>query len=993
MRRRISLYVGGVRADLADDGLVLLNAAITDLTNPTIVKNSYTHAFDLPRTPFNESIFGHSGRLDRNAGGGGTGPDFNASKKLPFNIYTAAGQIIVSGYCKLDKVTPTAFSVTLYGGLGDFIYGLSYDSSGEKRTLASLDYGEDLDFVIDKNAVADAWGMLADGYITVRPTSFMTSRNLRTDGATSSSSNANRQVNTYSVVSGKKYLICCRRVGSEGFSAAVAYDGGGVVVQTWFDGGSAESIVDYQITIPSNAVELKLQGQNTSRPAILKDSDTKWNVINFAPCYNGIPSDFNADKALIDTDLLGIVPPVTIDGKSCDATKGGGYALLTMPNAADEWMAHDLRSYLQRPVLSVRKFLDAIADPQNNGGWAVDISDLAGVGGLDTWLTRPLLPSLGTYKQTEGDIALTFDGTGSGQRVGRFSVADAPAGTEVTARMQFRPVFSVPGATQPTLYPRRPSGTPVRIASLLLFIQPIGYDSGNSPVAYGKVTTLCGDDYIDPAATASAVGYTPEGGAGFNGTEIDWTYTKVSNGVYKRFAPVSLEISGKNIDHIDIKQTAYAVVYLPGLGTIYAYTGTVGEAYASLFTAPDESGTAVACNAASGADGSGTGTQMASDTLRSGALVTKQMLLSTSKTPAEYLLALCKVFGLYIVADSASRSVQILTRNTFYNGGQTDLSGRVDKPSIEIQPLAFDAKWYDFKLDSVGGRFEKEYQETEGVQYGIKRVDTGYDFDADTKDLLQGAALKSCAAVRDRGVWWTYAYDAGAVRMWVGPVLTAGCKYTLWDADGANHEADAEAPTDTATAYPYNADFPGYDVGTRAEFRDAEGKPLDGADVLLMYTGAATPDDFNLTDDTAAMDTLVGGPCWLVETNNVGLTIPEFTRYAVAAGVVTDSLDFGTPRAVDIPGLEFPAGVDIYSRGWEQYIHDRLSVHGKVLRCKVLLDGLQFGPELFRRFYWYGGSLWVLNRISNYSLTTFDPAECEFVQVRDTAAYTGGQSY
>ena len=888
MRRRISLYVGGVRADLADDGLVLLNAAITDLTNPTIVKNSYTHAFDLPRTPFNESIFGHSGRLDRNAGGGGTGPDFNASKKLPFNIYTAAGQIIVSGYCKLDKVSPTAFSVTLYGGLGDFIYGLSYDSAGEKRSLASLDYGEDLDFTINKTAVADAWARL---------------------------------------------------------------------------------------------------GGDTTKPA-------KWDIINFAPCYNGIPSDFNADKALIDTDLLGIVPPVTIDGVQYDAAKGGGYALLTMPNAADEWMAHDLRSYLQRPVLSVRALLSALADPQNNGGWAVDISDLAGVGGLDTWLTRPLLPSLGTYKQAEGDIVLTFDGTGSGQRVARFSVADAPAGTEVTARMQFRPVFGVPGATQQTLYPRAASGTPRRIASQLLFLQPIAYDSGNTPVAYGQVTTLCGDDYLDAAATASAVGYTPEGGAGFKGTEIDWTYNKVSNGIYKRFAPVSLEISGKNIHHIDIKQTAYAVVYLPGVGTIYSYTGTGSAAYSALFTDLDDMTSHIACNAASSADGSGTGTQMAADTLRSGALVTKEMLLSTSKTPAEYLLALCKVFGLYIVADSATRSVQILTRNTFYNGGQTDMTGRVDKPSIEIQPLAFDSKWYDFKLDSVGGRFEKEYQETEGVQYGIKRVDTGYDFDADAKDLLNGSALKSCAAVRDRGVWWTYAYDAGAVRMWVGPVLTAGCKYTLWDtATGANHEADAEAPTDAATAYPYNPDYPGYDVGTRAEFRDAEGKPLDGADVLLMHTGSATPDDFNLTDDTAAMDTLVGGPCWLVETNNLGQVIPEFTRYAVAAGVVTDSLDFGTPREVDIPGLEFPAGVDIYSRGWEQYIHDRLSVHGKVLRCKVLLDGLQFGPGLFRRFWWYGGSLWVLNKISNYSLTTFDPAECEFVQVRDTAAYTGGQSY
>ena len=36
-------------------------------------------------------------------------------------------------------------------------------------------------------------------------------------------------------------------------------------------------------------------------------------------------------------------------------------------------------------------------------------------------------------------------------------------------------------------------------------------------------------------------------------------------------------------------------------------------------------------------------------------------------------------------------------------------------------------------------------------------------------------------------------------------------------------------------------------------------------------------------------------------------------------------------------------------------------------------------------------SLWVLNRISNYSLTTYDPVECEFVQVHDKNNYLNGQ--
>ena len=35
--------------------------------------------------------------------------------------------------------------------------------------------------------------------------------------------------------------------------------------------------------------------------------------------------------------------------------------------------------------------------------------------------------------------------------------------------------------------------------------------------------------------------------------------------------------------------------------------------------------------------------------------------------------------------------------------------------------------------------------------------------------------------------------------------------------------------------------------------------------------------------------------------------------------------------------------------------------------------------------------MWVLNKITNYSLTTWDTAECEFVQVRDMDNYMNGQ--
>ena len=42
MRRKISLYIGDQLADLDDQSFILFNYQMDDLSNPTIVKNSYS---------------------------------------------------------------------------------------------------------------------------------------------------------------------------------------------------------------------------------------------------------------------------------------------------------------------------------------------------------------------------------------------------------------------------------------------------------------------------------------------------------------------------------------------------------------------------------------------------------------------------------------------------------------------------------------------------------------------------------------------------------------------------------------------------------------------------------------------------------------------------------------------------------------------------------------------------------------------------------------
>ena len=111
----------------------------------------------------------------------------------------------------------------------------------------------------------------------------------------------------------------------------------------------------------------------------------KWDFINFAPCYNGYPDDFDVDKVLINTHSAtglsvrytdnngvhyGTFPTSVSDGES-SYTPYNGYVYGEMRRECNEWEMRDLRSYLQRPVLSVKGLFTAICNPINNGGYNV----------------------------------------------------------------------------------------------------------------------------------------------------------------------------------------------------------------------------------------------------------------------------------------------------------------------------------------------------------------------------------------------------------------------------------------------------------------------------------------------------------------------------------------------------------------------------------------------------------------------------------------------
>ena len=491
MRRKINLYIGGQLVDLDDQSFILFNYTMDDLSNPTIVKNSFSQQITLKGTPANNRIFGGSFKTDRRIDntGGNTGVDFNASQKTPFTIYNEMNEILESGYVKLDSISrqgaDVQYKVTLYGGLGSFFYALSYDDNGNKRTLADLVYlntsnpDTELDFVINAESVQEAWARLR---------------------------------------------------------------------------------------------------QDTSAAEM-------WDVINFAPAYNGIPEgNFSPDKGLLVPSSVGLEDTITQDNVAY--TLKAGYALVNLAEAQDEWAVKDLRSYLQRPVFSMKAFWDAICNPANNGGYVVDASivqDLGLFGKYSAlWMTLPMITSIGSIQQESGDLSLTMSSTASsGNFIGRYDiVGSVPAGTKVTANINCKIRFNMPsGADSYSELSRSASmsaGRNYHTKFSIIFVQAVAYGSDNSLVGGSKIKVMGAIGRSPGSSMANACGYVPAWSADYENISVR-EFNKVSAGVFEISDELGFSIVAQDVAYYKILVSVYSGTSYSVMGsgqpTRYSYSG------------------------------------------------------------------------------------------------------------------------------------------------------------------------------------------------------------------------------------------------------------------------------------------------------------------------------------------------------------------------------------------------------------------------------------
>lgn len=877
MRRKISLYIADQLVDLDDQSFILFNYTMEDMTNPAIVRNSFSQSITLKGTPNNNKIFGGIWRSDRETtGGGASGAYFDPTRKTTFTIFNEMGEILESGYCKLDgisrKKSNVEYKISLYGGLGAFFYALSYDEEGNKRTLADLKFtGEDaqvgeLDFSITKDSVLSAWKRLK--------------------------------------------------------------------------GDSSQSAL--------------------------------WDIINFAPAYNGLPSGlFDAGKAMIHAENAGLKVPSGYNTTD-------GFVLATLPQEYTEWEIKDLRSYLQRPVIKMSKVIEAICQSYNNGGYEVELDDtffsVDNPYFNDTYLTLPIVNTLSIVGE-ESEGKLSFGDT-----------MEIPAeiggnpSTQYRVNVRFVPKLKV-GAANKNLYMHcthiLSQGEENQVIYRVNYLRYMGtaYDADGNVLQ--KKTVLVGttQTLLDGLPVMDGLGYFKPNG--------DWVGGDVE----------------MNFDSIGIASIQITQEVFSAWGSNDGWSPE-NEPEAAPMTAWGDADGDYPVNITEYLKvGEATYSYATSETARSGAIISKSNLLSSDKTPADYLLSFCKMFGLIFKYDKGQKKVSILQKKSFYQDKVIDLTGRIDiGEDISINPFVFDSKWYNFGVKYENGEYASYYSNLYDRIFGLQRVNTGYGFNAESKEVMDSVLFRGAIEVLEKSKYYVDIMQNGKPIPAV--FQDSGGTYTLYKY-GEGEEFDLPSISATAVKTWLNPDFKTCDIFSKVQFHDAGNESYDERDTLLFFRGlkylVGITDRFAVTDDnTRMMEMNDGTPCWLldyqlVDPNCAVEFLPIFSRYKWFhydnINTITHSLDFGTPEEVDIPNMKFHVDSSIYNQYWSRYITDRYDNDSKVMTCKVNLSGIQVDESLFRSFYYFDGALWALNKIINHSLTTWDETECEFVKVQDKSNY------
>lgn len=1001
MKDIFKLYINGNLVDFEEEPAFPVTYQQEDFSNPTIIKNSFSKTIKIEGTDNNNKIFGEIYNLDREQlykFRKFDGAYFDPSKRTPFALYKNA-ELLESGYMQLSDITikdlKIVYNITLYGGLGDFFYSLMYNDDGEKKTLADLYYkiedsngnvlpkDTELNFRINKDFVASSWDKLksnATGKTINDFICFAPSYN----GLYEDFSNNTYIINTYSSQIFRNNNVTVDNVEYK------TYEG-------YLLAKTEKEFTEWEVR------DLRSYMQ---RPCI-----------KFKKLFNALCDEDNNGGYKINLDN-------TFFNENNPYYEKAYMALPLLPSIAegteDESKSYQL--YLDNKYYnnySQIGYYNNTLMLSTSYRLAFDGDDISAVASNNFLINMDNVPVTSTF-----DVKLDFDLDFVAESLNETMNNDNlylsyfrknivwDNWNDQIVRTEYLPVYKSI-IVQAYMYDAENPSAPQYYSNVLNFTSPVTYE--------GTTYTSTKDKWINYTdLNKDKYTYTNVFGK-FKRQNNTRFYKWVSNDGASKFYLDIKDIPRKNNMAIALKiQLVYSEFWqnvtplIPinkqTFETVNGYTDwNINVAFSYIpycvkgySTIPLYNSSALIC-------------YPNTPTVRSGSLIKKNILLKTEFSPCDVLLDYCKLFGLYFTKDIHSKTINIMTKNSFFNNKVIDMNDRIDhSQEMKISPFLFETKYYLMKSEENESYYSKKYSNEYNLVYGQKRIDTNYNFNKETTEVYDGSVFQNAISVVDNSPYFRTFFDSmyNICPCWMTETITV----QYYNVNGTTiNNTEKEYGHNWWINYSLTDNWnikSGYDMFPKTCFYtlDNNSKSLnDISSTLLFFNSFVDTNDeaqnsvpFWLTDDVYPMSFLNDNEmCYLYTEVNRDLSgneiaveyteLPQFLRYNINGNNITESFDFGVPREVYIPNMNYSEDATIYNKFWKKFLSDRYNINTRKVSCYVNFEGMKINQESMKNFYYFNNCIWVLNKIENYFPNSYKTTKVEFVKVNDIDNYLNAQ--
>ncbi len=807
----IELYIEGRKIDLKDDLEINFNYESIDPDKLSNIKNSFSKTVKVPGTPENNITFGHLFRSDKYIPENSETNicnDYDPHKKANW-IINKNGVLVNRGYCTLDNIVIDSereiyYNLTLYGGIGEFFYSLSYNDDGSVKNLSDM-----------------FWNWYPK-----------TSLVGHGDATTESDEKT------------KTLMECSAAIVSQAYRGLSPYNQYTGTTEFEKDVVFVPCYCGQYEDFDSKKMLVSTMNQIYT-PSVPVMSDTTKNTL-----INSFPD------SILDYSEDPDNPKQYVTLNSDLETTGYKYGLASFSRDLDPWEAGDLRVNDLPVAVRLSKLMWTISNPKNNGKYTVEWDEdiLNSYHWLYGWIT------LGKLKQTSKDIENvtfspnpTYDGqsttinveidTGEGTAVSQATPYDLSQNAQTLEKGKWTVSVNV----NPSLFVKcydfyywmdrssqlisgsmRDSGnsfryiwtTPVLVhkiydgSTLIKTIADVFYFSTN-PNLYGfgyngrnisvndiktvlngaiNIRTMGAGEYIDQFRYHDCKLENPEVTGNYLntvtydcGNERISTVINLQNDASQFRVEQTQVIMWTNMSNstgITAGQYGYDSITFnvnspveSPYGMVDANNHTIWPyIYSTLSTQQNYSSASFTLNE-SKLNGVNTYLSTGFNIIK----LDKETLFAESDTPMKYLSSFCKMMNYKIVCDNTSKKISIMPLKKYYKDDVVDINGRVDHSrSITVKNISTQSKTINIGLDTARTYPIDMFDRNSREKFNTIRKDTGIRFNTKETDLLKDIVIKNSIDWQQNSVF--YNLHPQFPRAWSLPTVS----WTLFDKDATS---------------------------------------------------------------------------------------------------------------------------------------------------------------------------------------------------------------